>query len=147
MNKLFAGAIVFLLALVAIAQNKTHSAEKPVLDVCKRWDDAYIKKDPAPLENLLTPDYIGIDEEGAVTTKSDEINLIKSGDYVIFSTEYLEPPKVRFHGDVAIVTTRAQVKHAVKGETKTINGRATMVCVKSGRQWQIASWHASRVKE
>jgi ketosteroid isomerase-like protein len=141
---LFAAAAILQFSLFAVAQNKTD--ENAVIQICNAWGDAYIKKDSKPLEKLLAADYIGIDEEGAVTTKADEINLIKSGEYVIFSVEHIEPQKVRFYGTTAVVTSHAKVKHASKGETNTVIGRATTVCVNKNGQWQIISWHASRVK-
>jgi ketosteroid isomerase-like protein len=141
---LFVTAALLLFSLFAIAQNKTD--QDAVLRICNTWDDAYIKKDPKPLEKLLTADYVGIDEEGAVTTKADEISLIKSGEYVIFSVDHIEPQKVRLYGTSAVVTSHARVKHASKGETNTVIGRATTVCVNKDGQWQIVSWHASRVK-
>jgi ketosteroid isomerase-like protein len=141
---LLMAAAVLLFSIFATAQSKT--GENAIIQICNAWDDAYIKKDGKPLEKLLAADYIGIDEEGAVTTKGDEINLIKSGEYVIFSVDHIEPQKVRIYGTTAVVTSHARVKHASKGETNTVVGRATTVCVNQNGQWQIASWHASRVK-
>lgn len=149
MKTLLSALGLLLIATFAIAQNepaRNPEAEK-VIRLCNDWDDAYIKKNPAPLAQMLTADYVGIDEEGAVTTKADEINLIKSGEYVIFSVDHLEPQKVRLFGSAAVVTTHAKVKHATKDQTNTVTGRATTVCVKQDGRWQIASWHASRVKE
>src|SRR3954468_24384313 len=133
---LFIAAAVLLFSFFAISQNKTD--ENAVIQICNAWDDAYIKKDPKPLEKLLTVDYLGIDEEGAVTTKADEINLIKSGEYVIFSVEHIEPQKVRIYGTTAVVTSHATVKHASNGATNTVIGRATTVCVNQNGRWQIA---------
>jgi ketosteroid isomerase-like protein len=141
---LFVATFLVLFSIFALAQNKTD--ENAVIQICNAWDDAYIKKDPKPLEKLLATDYVGIDEEGAVTTKADEINLIKSGEYVIFSVDHIDPQKVRFYGTTAVVTSHARVKHASKGETNTVIGRATTICVNQKGQWRIASWHASRVK-
>ena len=141
---LFVVATLLLFSIFAIAQNKTD--QNAVIQICNAWDDAYIKKDPKPLEKLLAADYMGIDEEGAVTTKADEMKLITSGEYVIFSVDHVEPQKVRFYGSTAVVTSHAKVKHASKGETNTVIGRATTICVNQNGRWQIASWHASRVK-
>ena len=141
---LFVVATILLFSIFAIAQNRTD--QNAVIQICNAWDDAYIKKDPKPLEKLLAADYMGIDEEGAVTTKADEMKLITSGEYVIFSVDHIEPQKVRFYGLTAVVTSHAKVKHASKGETNTVIGRATTICVDRNGQWQIASWHASRVK-
>ena len=146
---LFATLALVVFSALVLAQTNTpdQEATKAVLKLCNEWDDAYIKKDAAPFEKMLTADYVGIDEEGAVTTKQDEIDLIKSGEYVIFSVEHLEPQKVRVYGSGAVVTSYARVKHSSKGETSTVVGRATTVCVKQDSQWKIASWHASRLKE
>jgi ketosteroid isomerase-like protein len=144
-KKLISGAVLVLVSLFVFAQNK--SDQNAVLQICNAWDDAYIKRDPKPLEKLLTADYIGIDDEGAVTSKADEISLIKTGEYIILSVDHLEPQKVRFYRSTAIVTSHSKVKHVFKGHTNTVAGRATTVCVNQNGQWQIASWHASRVKE
>jgi ketosteroid isomerase-like protein len=123
------------------AQSKTNA----VLAVCAAWDQAYIDKDPAPLQRLLHPDYLGIDEDGAITTKADEIALIKTSAYVIHSVTPVEPPKVRFLGKTAIVTTHSRVNQTYRGETETLAGRATIVCTLQNRKWQIISWHASKI--
>jgi ketosteroid isomerase-like protein len=141
----FAGILTF-----TFAQNQTTNdpaKAKALIKLCADWDDAYIKKDPAAVEQLLTADYIGIDDEGATTTKAEEIELIKTGAYVIHSVEHLEPPKVRIHGSSAIVTSHSKVRLTYKDDTTTTIGRATTVCVDTGNgRWQIASWHASKVK-
>lgn len=146
---LFAAAFAISLSWLVFAQNDAgeDAAAKAVIKICNDWDDAYIKKDPAVVEKLLTADYIGIDEDGEVTSKTDEVQLIKSGEYVIFSVEHVQPQKVRFYGNTALVTTHAKVKQSSKGQTNTVEGRATTVCVKQGENWKIASWHASKVKE
>ena len=140
-------AMLIACSFVSAQPNTRNRDTKAVLKLCEEWDAAYMQKDPAPLEHLLTNDYVGIDDEGAVTSKEDEINLIKTVEYVILSVEHLEPPKVRFHGSTAIVTTYSKVKESSKGKVATLTGRATTVCVKENGAWKIASWHASKVKE
>jgi ketosteroid isomerase-like protein len=144
-KSLLAAAVFALLSLFVFAQNK--SDENAVLQICNAWDDAYIKKDAKPLGKLLTADFIGIDDEGGITSKEGEINLIKTGEYIILSVDHLEAQKVRIYNSTAIITSHSKVKHVFKGQTNTITGRATTVFVNQNGQWQIASWHASRVKE
>jgi ketosteroid isomerase-like protein len=143
----FAVALLVTCGFVAAQKNSREEDTTAVLKICREWDDAYMKKDPAPLDRLLPPDYVGIDEEGSVTSKQDEINLIKTGEYVILSVEHLEPAKVRFYGPTAIVTTHSKVKQLSKGKVATLTGRATTVCVKENSAWKIASWHASKAAE
>src|SRR5690349_2372938 len=120
--KILVTAIAMLIAccFVSAQSNARDRDTKAVLKTCDDWDAAYMKKDATPLEHLLTSDYIGIDDEGAVTSKQDEINLIKTGEYVILSVEHLEPPQVRFHGSTAIVTTLSKVKESSKGKVATL---------------------------
>jgi len=136
----------FLGQTVGLGADKHEMEAKAILAICADWDNAYIKKDAAPLERILHPDYVGIDEEGTVTTKADEIALIKTSEYVIHSVEQVEPPMVRFYGNTAVVTTHAKVNQTYKGKSDTIEGRATNVCVKEGGAWKIVSWHASKLK-
>ena len=140
-------ALLVTCGFVFAQQNTRDADTKAVLKICDDWDAAYMKKDPAPLERLLTNDYIGIDDEGGVTSKQDEINLIKTGEYVILFVEHLDAPKVRFYGATAIVTMHSKVKESSKGKVTTLIGRATTVCVQEKSGWKIASWHASRVAE
>ena len=142
----FVGLLTLACAFV-FAQNLSDADTKAVLKAWSDWDDAYVKKDPTIVEKLLTADYLGIDEDGTVTSKADEINLIKTGDYVVFSVEHIDPPKTRFYGSTAIVTTHSKVKQQYKGQAATITARATTVCVKQGSDWKIVSWHASKASE
>jgi ketosteroid isomerase-like protein len=140
--------LIFLVCFAGevFAAESLSDQEKTVLRICKEWDDAYIKRDAAPLDQLLTADYIGIDDQGAVTSKSDEIALIKNGTYILHSVKDLEPQKVRIYGSTAIVTGLAEVKNTYKGVTSTLKGRATTVLVRGANaKWQIASWHATKV--
>jgi ketosteroid isomerase-like protein len=117
-----------------------------VLKLLEDWDNAYIKKDAGPLENFVSEDYIGIDENGEVTRKGEEIALIKSGEYVIHSVKYLEPPTIRFYGSTAVATTFASVKQTYKGATSEFKARATTVCVEKDGRWIVVSWHGSKLQ-
>ncbi len=146
----------FLLFLSVLALNAmTFAADTPlndpkskaVLKVFNDWDQADVKKDTPTLAQILSADYIGIDEDGTVTSKADEIALIKKGEYIVESVEHLDPPKVRFYGSTAVVTSYAKVKQIYKGEASTVTARATTICVDKGADgWQVVSWHASKLK-
>jgi hypothetical protein len=123
--------------LVAQDQKPANARTTAVLKLLEDWDNAYIKKDAAPLENFLAEDYIGIDENGDVIRKPEEIALIKSGEYVIHSVNHIHPPTVRFYGATAVATTFANVKQTYKGETS--------VCIEKDGRWIVVSWHGSKL--
>jgi ketosteroid isomerase-like protein len=145
--------LLILLAAIfpflATAQTKpTDDRTTTVLKIIEAWDAAYMKKDAAPLEKLLAENYIGIDDNGEVTGKSDEIALIKNGEYVIHSVEHIDPPVVRFYEKTAIVTTHSRVSLTYRGKQTNFVGRATTIChEKQSGHWQITSWHASKVEK
>jgi ketosteroid isomerase-like protein len=119
-----------------------------VLKAIREWDTAYITHDQYAVKRLLAEDYIGIDHDGEVTKKADEVALVKSGEYVLLSVEQIEPRQVRFYGSTAIVTSYSNVNLKIKGAVTNFMGRATTVCTeKKVGQWEIVSWHASKVKE
>src|SRR5262245_24166736 len=149
-------AIVFGLT-VALAQcvlgqtspgspEASNATKESIVRLCTAWDDAYIHRDLAALERILADDYIGIDEEGNVTKKADEITLTKAGDLVIKSVSRIEPLTVRLHGGAAIVTGFSIVNQQYKGADVTGRFRFTIVCIQEGGRWRIASWQGSRVK-
>jgi ketosteroid isomerase-like protein len=126
-------------------QKPKDARAEAVLKLLDDWDNAYIKKDAAPLEKFLADDYIGIDENGDITRKPEEIALIKTGEYVIHSVNHIEPPSVRFHGSTAVATTFATVKQTYKGETSEFKARATTVCIEKNGSWIVVSWHGSKL--
>lgn len=150
MNKAYLTLLIAAFCSMLACAQDTQPADaktKAVLKLIEDWDNAYIKKDAAPLLKLLSDDFIGIDENGAVTHKTDEIALIKTGEYVIHSVKYLEPPVVRIYGATAVVTTYATINQTYKNQPGEFKGRSTTVCVEKGGHWIAVSWHGSKVSE
>jgi ketosteroid isomerase-like protein len=140
--------VLFLLSS-ALAQNSPIDPRtSAVLNTIRDWDTAYVTHDHYTIRRLLTDNYIGIDHDGELTTKADEIALAKSGQYTILSVEQIEPRQVRFHGATAVVTSLSNINLKYKGQEKTFKGRATTVCIeKTKGQWEIISWHASKLPD
>jgi ketosteroid isomerase-like protein len=150
MNKAFLSLlIVAFCSMLAFAQDAApaDAKTKAILKLLEDWDNAYIKKDATPLLKLLSDDFIGIDENGEVTHKTDEISLITTGEYVIHSVKYLEPPVIRIYGATAIATTYATVNQTYKGQPGEFKGRSTTVCVEKEGRWVAVSWHGSKLSE
>jgi ketosteroid isomerase-like protein len=151
MKKLIIATILLaFFPLLATAQNSNTINDKTnvILKLISDWDDVYLEKDATPLDHLLADDFIGIDNDGEVTHKADEIALVKSGEYILLSVKPIEPHKVRFYGPTAIVTSYSNVQLKYKGKETNFIGRATTVCTqKKGGQWEIVSWHASKAEK
>ena len=141
-------AVLLLFPTVILGQKAIVDARtSAVLNIIREWDNAYAHRDSLMVRKYLSEDYIGIDHNGEVTTKADEIKLVRSGEYQLLSVEQIEPRKVRFYGTTAIVTSYSTVNLRYKGTTTNFTGRATTVCAeKKTGGWEIVSWHSSKEK-
>ncbi len=123
------------------------SVEQELIALEKRWNDSWVKRDPAFLDRILADDYIGTRSDGSVFSKAQEIADMKYSDNVvayITSDEF----EVRVYGDVAVVTFRFTTKEQNK-EGKDIGGqyRTTDTWVKRAGRWQCVASHGSEIAE
>lgn len=108
--------------------------------------EAALKGDTSFLEKQTTDDYTSISGTGAVMTKSEVIQMRKSGD-VKYSNIDVSDRKVRTHGNTAIFTATADIKGTMKGNDISGTYRIGQVWVKQGGTWKIAHMQSTKVQE
>jgi len=108
--------------------------------------EAALKGDTSFLEKQTTDDYTSITGTGAVLTKSEMIQMRKSGD-IKYSSIDVSDRKVRMHGNTAIFTATAEVKGTLKGNDISGSYRIGQVWVKQGGTWKIAQIQSTKVQE
>jgi hypothetical protein len=59
------------------------SVEQELIALEKRWNDSWVKRDPAFLDRILADDYIGTRSDGSVFSKAQEIADMKYSDNVV----------------------------------------------------------------
>ena len=94
----------------------------------------------------MTEDFTLTASDGAITTRDDEINELKSGKvtYQIFENRDM---KVRLYGDrTAVVTGRTVVKGVYEKTAIDAEFQFTDTLVWKDGRWRIAASHASRIK-
>jgi ketosteroid isomerase-like protein len=126
---------------------ETASVEQELITLEKRWNDSWVKRDPAFLDRILADDYIGTRSDGSVFSKAQEIADMKySGNVVAYITS--DDFKVRAYGDAAVVTFRFTTKEQNK-EGKDISGqyRTTDTWVQRAGRWQCVASHGSEIAQ
>jgi len=120
---------------------------KELLALEDQWTEAFIKHDPAPLASILAEEYMGVGNDGRVWTKPRIMELVKENDFTLYSFAILDP-KVRRHGDTAILYGMAIDKGIEAGKEYSHVLRFQDVWINRGGRWQcIAGQNAPAEKE
>jgi hypothetical protein len=125
---------------------KGGSVAEQIESLSDKGREAALKGDVSFLETNTTDDYTVIGGMGNVFSKSDAIQMRKSGD-VKYSSIDVSDQKVRVYGNTAVLTATADLKGTVKD--KDIGGkyRIGQVWVKQGGKWKIAHMQSTKVQE
>lgn len=105
-----------------------------------RWN-AIFARDMATLDALLSDDLVYTHSSGRVDDKASHLELVNVLEYRAARRSQEE---VRFFGDTAIITGRAEVDYAHDGKPAMSDVHYTVVWNRSddGR-WRFVCWHGS----
>lgn len=106
---------------------------------------AYVARNPAMLDRILTDNYIRIDYTGRVTNKAQEMELVKSKDFQLRS---FDGPgwQFRIYGDIVIITGSLITRgHRFKETDLSGEYKFTHVYVLRQGNWQAVSSHETRI--
>ena len=143
-SKLFLAAIIIATCPVHGLANRPHQSN----DVAQLsrleqvWNDAYVRGDVQPLEELLSDDLVVTMTDMAVLTKVQSIGLLRSG-YLKFPRYETSDIRIRVYNDAAVVTGRLQRTRTINGNNVEDDWRFTKVYVRHAGKWQVVAWHAS----
>jgi ketosteroid isomerase-like protein len=116
-----------------------------VLELDRIRRDAMTKADVTTLDELFADDMEWIHATARVDTKAGLLDAIGSG-----STKYLSiditDETVRDFGDVVLVGGVAAMSAEIKGETRDLHNRFTIVWARRGAAWQVVNWQSTSVR-
>jgi ketosteroid isomerase-like protein len=146
--------LVLLSLTVGFAQAKSgmpraerHESKHEIDQLEQNWRDAIMHRNVQAMDGLLADDYVAITANGMLQSKEQTLANLKSG-VLHFDTLELSDRKVRFYGQTALVTSKAEVRgNRADGE---ISGsyRYTRVYVRDALgAWKIVSFEASRIRD
>ena len=124
-----------------------HESRHEIDQLEQSWRDAIIHRNAAAMDNLLSDDYIAITSNGTLQSKEQTLASMRNGALHFASIEFSDR-KVRFYGQTALVTSRAEVNGSAPDGEISGSYRYTRVYVRdSGGGWKIVSFEASRIRD
>jgi ketosteroid isomerase-like protein len=151
-----AAAAALLLALLALAaavparallpKRESHAAHKQIESLEMAWRQAVVDNNIPAMDHLLADDYVGITANGTIEDKTQAVAQRKAGTLRI-TTLNLDDLKIRLYGDIAVVTSIAELQ-GVNGQSD-ISGKYRYTRVYNRRlgEWKIVSFEASRIHD
>ena len=124
-----------------------HESRHEIDQLEQTWKDALLHRNASAMEALLADDYIAITPNGTLQSKDQTLANLRAGNVQIKSMEFADR-KVRFYGQTALVTSRAEVTGTNPEGDFSGAYRYTRVYVRSEQgKWKIVSFEASRIRE
>lgn len=124
-----------------------HESRHEIDQLEETWKDAIIHHNVQVLSNLLADDYIAITANGMLQSKDQTLENMKDGT-LRFTSIMFSDRKVRFYGQTALVTSRAEVRGTTPEGDLSGSYRYTRVYVRDSHGgWKIVSFEASRIRE
>ncbi|HEX5431738.1 MAG TPA: nuclear transport factor 2 family protein [Bryobacteraceae bacterium] len=109
------------------------------------WRNAVLSSDTRAMNSLLADDYTAITANGTLQTKQDWLANLRTG-RVHITTLDISDRRVRFYGDTAVVTSRAEVRGTGTAGEVFGSFRYTRIYVRDPQgKWKIVSFEASRI--
>jgi ketosteroid isomerase-like protein len=138
--------VVLVFGVVILAKTQAGSVEQELIKLENEWGDALIKHDPAPIDKMLADDFIGTTSEGAIYTKAQLLEGVKSSKEDIISMVDDEV-KVHVYGDAAVLSARNTIKMRVEGKETIFLDRYTDTWVKRYGRWKCVAGHNSTIPQ
>ena len=138
---------------VVVGQSKRNAVESPsvqpgrieqqLIDLEKKWNEAYRRKDIAVLNRILANDIIIIYGDGTRATKSEDIASIGLDEQIESST--LDDFQVQVYGDTAVVMSRLTSSGVRHGKHFNAQFRYIDVYRKRAGRWQCVVTQNTRI--
>jgi ketosteroid isomerase-like protein len=123
-----------------------HEVRHEIDQLEQNWRDAVLHRNAAAMDTLLADDYIAITSNGTLQSKEQALTNLRSGALRFASIEFSDR-KVRFYGQTALVTSRAEVSGTTAEGDISGSYRYTRVYVRDERgSWKIVSFEASKIR-
>jgi ketosteroid isomerase-like protein len=133
--------------LPAMPRAEKHEIRHQIEKLEDAWRNAVLHGSSTAMDALLADDYMAITPTGILQSKEQAMAALRSGT-THFNSMALSDRKIRFYGNTAIVTSRAEV--AGSGPDGDLSGsyRYTRVYVKDAKGvWRIVSFEASQIRQ
>ncbi len=114
--------------------------ETEILAFCRRWAAAIVGNDAAAIGGFATDDWVIVGTNG-VTGREEFLRSIATGDLTHDRMEFSGDPRIRVHGETALVTSRIVNSGRYRGHPFTADEWTTDVLIRRNGRWLCALTH------
>jgi ketosteroid isomerase-like protein len=139
------GATLVAAAAVTAPAFGAHDAED-LVSIDKRMQRAFVDRDVATLEKILTEDYVLVLPSGTERTRAPILADVASPD-IVFEINESSGWEVRVHGDTGIVVALLHQKGTSHGQAFDHVVKFSDTYVREHGVWRNVHAHASRITE
>lgn len=148
------GLLIFVCLGVALAQARSgmpradrHEVRHEIDQLEQTWKEAILQRNVQTMDSLLADDYIAITSNGMLQSKEQTLADLRTGTLRFNSIDFSDR-KVRFYGQTALVTSRAEISGQANEGDVSGSYRFTRVYVRDGSGiWKIVSFESSRIRQ
>ena len=140
MNRLLATELaLMLISLIGCGRSSTVEANvtADLEHLNQIWEQAWLDKDAALIENLTADEYLYIAPNGQILDRSAILKIIRSPSYHLDKGTRTEVIVKPVGTDTAVVVHRSQSEGSLEGKSFKEDHRCTMLCVKRGGKWRV----------
>jgi ketosteroid isomerase-like protein len=150
--QLLAGALLFSFALVGVLQAQHHrphgpkrAERKQVEQLEQQWQNAMLTDDVPMMDKLLSEDYLGVTAGGDLVTKTQQLERMRNRQLTVTKLDTTDV-KVKLVGQIAIVTSLAQIEAVAEGRPVQGSFRTTRVYQRlPGAIWKLTNFTITKI--
>jgi len=116
--------------------------EKELLALEESRFAAMIARDFTRLDSLVHDQLLYTHSSGVTDTKASWLQSLRSG-RVKYESAKCSEQKVRFFGDTALITGRAQIEAEIGGQPKTLKLLFLNAWTRTPQGWQFVAWQST----
>ncbi|MFC4127185.1 nuclear transport factor 2 family protein [Nocardia rhizosphaerae] len=123
----------------------TTTSDSALLDLYDEWQAAIVANDADAIGSFMTEDWIIVSESG-VTTADRFLGLVRSGALTHSAMRRVGEPRLRYHGEVALLTTRVTNTAHYRSVRFDADEWTSDVFVRVDGRWRCALTHITARK-
>ncbi len=140
--------LLFIACLLCFSANAAAQKQDKQIDeavqLLKKYDEAWNKKNSAAVGKILASDYVYFTSTGGVWSRQQMLDLLNSPKYNLTFAERSEI-KTFLTGSTVIISSRWKGKVTYDEEEINDDQRCGLIFSKDGKQWKLLSEHCTQI--
>lgn len=121
--------------MTSLQSSPNRSSDAHLLAVHDQWQTAIVANDADRIGSFMSDEWVMVSANG-ITTAAHFLDLVRSGTLTHSAMDRVGDPRIRYHGEVALLTTRATNIAHYQGVRIDADEWTTNAFVHTDGQWR-----------